>query len=66
MTIEVNIKPGYGVRAVFGRHAQSINLDDDVQMGALLEHGDDLGLDREECSRIIGNVRAGRTDPWHH
>ena len=63
---EVRIKPGYGRAAVFGRHAQEIDLTDEVAYRALLEHGDDLDLSRDEQERIIVNVEKGRTEPWHH
>lgn len=63
---DIVVKPGYGTRAVFGRHAQSIDLEDEVAYAALLEHGDDLDLDRDEQERIIQNVENGRADPWHH
>jgi hypothetical protein len=65
-TRAVEIKPGYGRAAVFGRRAQDIDLENEVQYGALLELGDDLDLSRDEQERIIQNVENGRTDPWHH
>jgi hypothetical protein len=48
------IAEGYGRQAVFGRHAQEINLDDEIEFAHLMEHGGDLDL-----------VREGRTDPWN-
>jgi hypothetical protein len=60
-----HIQPGYGRAAVFGKHAQEVDFGDDVQVAALLEHGGDLDLDREECARIIRNVREGRQNPWN-
>lgn len=60
-----DIEEGYGRQAVFGMHAQRIDLDDDVQFAHLMEHGGDLDLTREECSRIIRNVREGRPNPWN-
>jgi hypothetical protein len=66
MQAAVTIKPGYGRAAVFGRHAQEIDLEDEVAYGALLELGDDLDLSRDEQERIIVNIENGRTDPWHH
>lgn len=60
-----HIEPGYGRAAVFGRHAQEVDFGDEVQVAALLEHGGDLDLTREECSRIIRNVREGRPNPWN-
>lgn len=60
-----DIEPGYGRAAVFGRHAQQVDFGDEVQVAALLEHGGDLDLTREECSRIIRNVREGRQNPWN-
>lgn len=60
-----DIAPGYGRAAVFGRHAQSIDLEDEVAYAALLEHGDDLDLSRDEQERIIVNVENSRRDPWN-
>ena len=59
------IAPGYGRAAVFGKHAQQVDFADEVQVAALLEHGGDLDLTREECSRIIRNVHDGRLNPWN-
>lgn len=67
MTLDapLHIMPGYGRAAVFGRRAQEIDLEDEVQYRALLELGDDLDLNRDEQERIIVNVENGRIDPWH-
>ena len=65
MTEQRAIQPGYGRAAVFAQHAQSIDLGDEVQYAALLEHGDDLDLSRDEQERILVNVENGRTDPWN-
>jgi hypothetical protein len=59
------IEPGYGRAAIFGRHALGIDLTDEVAYAHLLEHGDDLDLNRDEQERILQNVENGRTDPWN-
>lgn len=59
------IAPGYGRQAVFGNHALQVDFSDEVQVAALLEHGGDLDLTREEAARIIHNVRTGRQNPWN-
>ena len=64
-TIERPILPGYGRAAVYGVHAMRIDLSDEVAYAALLEHGDDLDLSRDEQERILRNIEMGRTDPWN-
>lgn len=60
-----SIQPGYGTRAVFGLQALVTDFDDEVQYQALLEHGDDLDLSRDEQERIIVNIENNRRDPWN-
>ena len=62
-----DIDEGYGRQAVFGMHAQRIDLDDEVQFAHLMEHGGDLSPHRARA--LTADIPAadgpGMFDLWH-